>query len=169
MSFAFDWPADVSRETQVERTWRAFDDEMGATVQAILDSSRLPSEVAIAIAEAVRNYFGAHGPALTDTEFRRLVADLFARHRPASSLVSFARLPDCPWTGGEVAQSGPIVPDRIFGRMASELVHFASGQRQSPVAVDQLWVDRSIETMFVDAFVQSGPNARTVDKVSAPY
>jgi hypothetical protein len=169
MSFVLDWPADASRETQVERTWRTFGDEMGATVQALLDSSRLPSEIAIAIGEAVRDYFGSHGPALTDAELRRLVADLFARHRPASSLVAFAQMPDCPWTGDEVAQSGPIVPDWIFGGTPSELVRFASGQRQSPTPIDQLWVDRSIETVFVDAFMQSGSNARTADKVSAPY
>lgn len=169
MSFVLDWPADASREAQVERIWRAFGDEMEATVQAILDSNRPPSEIAVAIGEAVRNYFHARGPALTDVELHRFVAELLARHRPASSLVAFARVPECPWTGGEVAQSGPIVPDWIFGGTPSELVRFASDQRQSLAPIDLLWVDRSIETVFVKTLVQSGSNARTADRVSTPY
>ncbi len=137
MSFVLDWPTDVSRVTQHDRIWRAFGDEMGATVQAILDGSRPPSEIALAIGEAVRNYFGTRGRVLTDVELRRLVADLFARNQPASSLVAFARMADCPWTGGEVAQSGTIVPEGIFAGAPSGLVLFAR-QRQSLEPVDLL-------------------------------
>lgn len=141
MSFVLDWPADVSRETQVERTWRAFGDEMGATVQAILDSSRLPSEIAFAIGEVAGNYFRTRGLALTDAELHRRVAELHARHRPTSSLVAFARVPDCPWTGGEGAQSGSAAPNWIFDEPPSGLVRFVPGRRQGPAPIDVLWAD----------------------------
>lgn len=144
MSFVPDWPADVSRETQVERTWRAFGREMEAAVQAILDVGRPPSEVAFAIGETVRHYFRTHGLALTDAELRRLVSERLALRREPPSIVAFARVPAHPWTGGEAAPGGWIVPESIFGGPPSGLVRFASGPRQNSGAIDLPWADRPI-------------------------
>ncbi|MCA0249999.1 MAG: hypothetical protein LCH93_25590 [Proteobacteria bacterium] len=144
MSFVPDWPADVPRETQVERTWRAFGRDMEAAVQAILDVGRPPSEVAFAIGETVRRYFHTHGLALTEAELRLLVSERLALRRQAPALVTFAHMPAHPWTGGEVVPRGSIVPESIFGGHPSGLVRFASGPRQSPVAIDLSWVDRPI-------------------------
>lgn len=141
MSFVPDWPADVSRETQVARTWHAFGREKEAAVQAILDVDRPPSEAAFAIGETVRQYFCAHGLALTDTELRRLVSERLCRYRPASPLVAFAHLPNRPWTGGEIAQSDPVVAEGGFGEAPFGIVRFASGRPQSPAPVDSLWAD----------------------------
>lgn len=144
MSFVPDWPADVSRETQVERIWRAFGREMEAAVQAILDVGRPPSEVAFAIGETVRHYFRTHGLALTETELRLLVSERLALCRQALSLVTFAHMPAHPWAGGEVVPRGAIVPESIFGGHPSGLVCFAPGPRQSPGTIDLSWVDRPI-------------------------
>lgn len=153
MSFVPDWPADVSRETQVERIWHAFGREMEAAVQAILDVSRPPLEVDFAIGETVRHYFRTHGLTLTDAELRRLVSERLALRRQASSLVAFARMPACPWTGGEAAPGGSIVPESVFGGAPSGLVRFASGPRRSSGPIDLLWVDRPI------TFLPSEPTA----------
>lgn len=141
MSFVPDWPADVSRETQVARTWHAFGREKEAAVQAILDVDRPPSEAAFAIGETVRQYFCAHGLALADTELRRLVSERLALRRQAPSLVVFARVPAHPWTGGEIAQSDPVVAEGGFGEAPFGIVRFASGRPQSPAPVDSLWAD----------------------------
>lgn len=141
MSFVFDWPADVSRETQVERIWRAFGYEMEATVQAILDGSRPPSEIALVVGEVVGNYFRARGLALTEAELHQLVAELHRRHQPASPLVAFARVPDGPWTGGEATQNSLGSPNWIFDEAPSGLVRFAPGRRQGPAPVELQWAD----------------------------
>ncbi len=141
MSIVPDRPADVSRETQVERTWHAFGREREAAVRAILGVDRPPSEVAPAFGEVVGNYFRTRGFALTGAELDRLVADVHARHQPASPLVAFARLPDWPWTGGEAAQNSPAGPGWIFGDAPSGLVRFASDRRQGQEPVELLWAD----------------------------
>lgn len=123
-------------------------------VQAVLDGSRSPPEIAYAIGETIRNYFRTRGLALTGLELRRLVAELFDRHWPPSSLVAFARESVCdnPWTGSEATKSSPALPERIFGGRPSRLVRFDLSELYGLGLIDRLWADRSVEAVFVNAF-----------------
>jgi pilus assembly protein CpaF len=120
---------DATRGRQMQETWRAFGREMEDAVQAALDVSRSPPEIAYAIGEIVHNYFRTRGVILTSYELRRLVAELLAlRQGAAPPLVTFTAAPaaaETSWTGDEPGTPGPVVPDVVFEGPPSRLVDVA--------------------------------------------
>ncbi len=106
---------DEARRRDLEEAWASFCREMDAAVQAALDASRTPPEIAYAVGEIVHNYFRARGVTLTSQELRCIVAELVAPPTPTpepdelTAMVSFASLAagSSPWTGGEAADAGP--------------------------------------------------------------
>jgi len=117
---------DATRGRQMQETWRAFDSEMEGAVQAALDASRSPPEIAYAIGEIVHNYFRTRGVILTSYELRRLVAELLTRRQGAARrLVTLMAAPaedETSWTGDEPGTPGPVVPDVAFEGPPSRLV-----------------------------------------------
>ena len=103
---------DVTRGRQMQETWRAFGAEMEDAVQAALDASRSPPEIAYAIGGIVHNYFRTRGVTLTSYELRRLVGELLAlrqRAEPGAPLVTFTADPadaETSWTGGRARHAG---------------------------------------------------------------
>lgn len=134
-------PADASRGPQMQETWTAFCSEMDGAVQAAIDTSRSPPEIAYAIGETVHNYFRTRGLTLTSFELRRLVVELLAGRQPRtieaareSSLVTFEREPaaDSRWTGDEAAPVAAVLPDAVFRGPPSGLV------KVSPRPLDEI-------------------------------
>jgi Flp pilus assembly CpaF family ATPase len=165
----FPLSGDATRARQMQETWRAFADEMKDAVQAALDASRSPPEIAYAIGEIVHNYFRTRGVILTSYELRRLVAELLALRQgvpdgEAQSLVTFTQEPTTAtsWTGDEPGTPGPVVPDVVFQGPPSRLVDVAPRDRDAATRagpLDRLWADRSIRAVFVN-----GPAAIYVDR-----
>ena len=102
-----------------------------SAVQAALDTSRSPPEIAYAIGGIVHNYFRTRGVTLTSYELRRLVGELLAlrqRAEPGAPLVAFTAEPaaaETSWTGDEPGTPGPVVPDVVFEGPPSPLVDVA--------------------------------------------
>jgi Flp pilus assembly CpaF family ATPase len=122
---------DVTRGRQMQETWRTFGAEMEEAVQAALDTSRSPPEIAYAIGGIVHNYFRTRGVTLTSYELRRLVGELLAlrQRAPGAPLVAFTAEPaaaENSWTGDEPGTPGPVVPDLVFEGPPSPLVDVAS-------------------------------------------
>ena len=122
---------DVTRARQMQETWCSFGAEMEEAVQAALDTSRSPPEIAYAIGGIVHNYFRTRGVTLTSYELRRLVGELLVlrQREPAAPLVTFTAEPaaaETSWTGDEPGTPGPVVPDLVFDGPPSPLVDVAS-------------------------------------------